>query len=154
MADSSSKDTDELSGTEQPFVHHLKELRDRLVKATIAVALVCVVLSLYPGPALLYDFLAAPLVAQLPEGTRLIATSVISPFLVPLKIMLMTAFLIALPVVLYQGWAFIAPGLYMHEKKTGVAFGIFQHPAVFHWSGVLLLFCLWSGVQVHPKLCT
>jgi hypothetical protein len=60
MADSSSKDTDELSGTEQPFVHHLKELRDRLVKATIAVALVCVVLSLYPGPALLYDFFGRP----------------------------------------------------------------------------------------------
>jgi sec-independent protein translocase protein TatC len=57
------------------------------------------------------------LVAQLPEGTRLIATSVISPFIVPLKIMLMTAFLIALPVVLYQGWAFVAPGLYTHEKK-------------------------------------
>lgn len=117
MAESSSKNTDELNGSEQPFVQHLKELRDRLVKATIAVALVCIVLSLYPGPAQLYDFLAAPLVAQLPEGTRLIATSVISPFLVPLKIMLMTAFLIALPVVLYQGWAFVAPGLYTHEKK-------------------------------------
>jgi sec-independent protein translocase protein TatC len=61
--------------------------------------------------------LAAPLVAQLPAGATLIATSVISPFLVPLKIMLMTAFLLALPVVLYQAWAFIAPGLYSHEKK-------------------------------------
>ncbi len=117
MADSSTKDTDELSGTEQPFVQHLKELRDRLVKAAIAVAVACAVLSLFPGPAQLYDFLAAPLVAQLPEGTHLIATSVISPFLVPLKIMLMTAFLIALPVVLYQAWAFVAPGLYTHEKK-------------------------------------
>jgi sec-independent protein translocase protein TatC len=56
-------------------------------------------------------------VANLPEGTKLIATSVISPFLVPLKIMLMTGFLVALPVVLYQAWAFVAPGLYMHEKK-------------------------------------
>jgi sec-independent protein translocase protein TatC len=61
--------------------------------------------------------LAAPLVAQLPTGATLIATSVISPFLVPLKIMLMTAFLLALPLVLYQVWAFIAPGLYAHEKK-------------------------------------
>ena len=61
--------------------------------------------------------LAAPLVAQLPEGGHLIATSVISPFLVPLKILLMTAFLVALPVVLYQVWAFVAPGLYSHEKK-------------------------------------
>jgi sec-independent protein translocase protein TatC len=65
----------------------------------------------------LYDLLAAPLVAQLPAGATLIATSVISPFLVPLKIMLMSAFLLALPVVLYQAWAFIAPGLYTHEKK-------------------------------------
>jgi sec-independent protein translocase protein TatC len=72
---------------------------------------------LYPGPAALYDFLAQPLIASLPEGGKLIATSVISPFLVPLKIMLMTAFLIALPVVLWQMWAFVAPGLYSHEKK-------------------------------------
>jgi sec-independent protein translocase protein TatC len=61
--------------------------------------------------------LAAPLVAQLPVGATMIATSVISPFLVPLKILLMTAFLLALPVVLYQMWAFVAPGLYTHEKK-------------------------------------
>ena len=74
-------------------------------------------LFLYPGPAALYDILAAPLVAHLPKGATLIATSVISPFLVPLKILLMAAFLIALPVVLYQVWAFVAPGLYSHEKK-------------------------------------
>jgi sec-independent protein translocase protein TatC len=81
------------------------------------VAVACFVLSFFPGPAQLYDLLAAPLVANLPEGTKLIATSVISPFLVPLKILLMTGFLMALPVVLYQIWAFVAPGLYMHEKK-------------------------------------
>jgi sec-independent protein translocase protein TatC len=92
-------------------------LRDRLVKGAIAVAVVCVVLSVFPGPAQLYDFLAAPLIANLPDGTKLIATSVISPFMVPLKILLMTGFLIALPVVLYQAWAFVAPGLYTHEKK-------------------------------------
>jgi len=108
---------DELAGTEQPFVQHLIELRDRLVKATIAVMVACAALAIYPGPAELYDLLAAPLVAQLPAGATLIATSVISPFLVPLKIMLMSAFLLALPVVLYQAWAFIAPGLYTHEKK-------------------------------------
>jgi sec-independent protein translocase protein TatC len=95
----------------------LIELRDRLVKATIAVMVAGAALAIYPGPAELYDLLAAPLVAQLPAGATLIATSVISPFLVPLKILLMTAFLIALPVVLYQVWAFIAPGLYSHEKK-------------------------------------
>jgi sec-independent protein translocase protein TatC len=114
MSDTSK---DELAGTEQPFVQHLIELRDRLVKAAIAVLVAGAALAIYPGPAELYDLLAAPLVAQLPAGATLIATSVISPFLVPLKIMLMTAFLLALPVVLYQAWAFIAPGLYSHEKK-------------------------------------
>jgi sec-independent protein translocase protein TatC len=108
---------DELAGTEQPFVQHLIELRDRLVKSTIAVAIAAAILSIFPGPAELYDLLAAPLVAQLPAGATLIATSVISPFLVPLKILLMAAFLLALPVVLYQVWAFVAPGLYSHEKK-------------------------------------
>jgi sec-independent protein translocase protein TatC len=115
MSDTTPKD--ELAGTEQPFVQHLIELRDRLVKATIAVLVAGAALAIYPGPAELYDLLAAPLVAQLPEGAHLIATSVISPFLVPLKILLMTAFLAALPVVLYQVWAFVAPGLYSHEKK-------------------------------------
>lgn len=108
---------DELAGTEQPFVEHLMELRNRLIKAVLAIGLVCAVLALYPGPGRLYDFLAAPLVAHLPAGATLIATSVISPFLVPLKILLMAAFLIALPVVLYQVWAFVAPGLYSHEKR-------------------------------------
>jgi sec-independent protein translocase protein TatC len=115
MSDTTPKD--ELAGTEQPFVQHLIELRDRLVKATIAVLVAGAALAIYPGPAELYDLLAAPLVAQLPAGATLIATSVISPFLVPLKILLMTAFLMALPVVLYQMWAFVAPGLYSHEKK-------------------------------------
>lgn len=108
---------DDLSGTEQPFVQHLVELRDRLLKAVIAIAVFTVALGFYPGPGELYDILAAPLVAHLPKGATLIATSVISPFMVPLKIMLMAAFLLALPVVLYQMWAFVAPGLYMHEKK-------------------------------------
>ncbi len=115
MSDTTPKD--ELAGTEPPFVQHLIELRDRLVKATIAVMVAGAALAIYPGPAELYDMLAAPLVAQLPAGATLIATSVISPFLVPLKILLMTAFLLALPVVLYQMWAFVAPGLYSHEKK-------------------------------------
>jgi sec-independent protein translocase protein TatC len=117
MSDSGSQDTDTLKASEQPFVQHLKELRDRLVKSVIAIAVMCVILSIFPGPAQLYDLLAAPMVAQLPEGTRLIATSVISPFLVPLKIMLMAGFLLALPVVLYQAWAFVAPGLYSHDKR-------------------------------------
>lgn len=116
MSDSPKKD-DELAGTEQPFVSHLVELRDRLVKATLAVAVVAIALGIYPGPAALYDLMAAPLVANLPKGATLIATSVISPFMVPLKVLMMSAFMLALPVVLYQLWAFVAPGLYSHEKK-------------------------------------
>ena len=120
MADDTSKATDkvdELAGTEQPFVQHLVELRDRLIKIVIAIAVVAIGLAIYPGPGALYDILAAPLVANLPQGATLIATSVISPFLVPLKILMMAAFLIALPVILWQVWSFVAPGLYMHEKK-------------------------------------
>lgn len=117
MSDSPLKPEDELAGTEQPFVAHLVELRDRLIRAMMAVAVAGVALALYPGPGELYDLLAAPLVAHLPKGATLIATSVISPFMVPLKILMMAAFLLALPVVLYQVWAFVAPGLYSHEKR-------------------------------------
>ena len=112
-----SDQPDELAGTEQPFVSHLIELRDRLVRSAIAVGVCFGLLALWPGPSGLYDLLAAPLVANLPKGTTLIATNVISPFLVPLKITLLAAFLLALPVVLYQTWAFVAPGLYSHEKR-------------------------------------
>ena len=117
MSDPTPKSEDELAGTEQPFVTHLMELRDRLVRAMAGIGIAAAVLAMFPGPAELYDLLAAPLVANLPAGATLIATSVISPFMVPLKILFMAAFLLALPVVLYQVWAFIAPGLYTHEKR-------------------------------------
>jgi len=113
----SKEPPDELEGTEAPFVSHLIELRDRLVRALIAVGVAFGVLAFWPGPAGLYDLMAAPLVATLPQGATMIATNVISPFLVPLKITLMAAFMLALPIVLYQVWAFVAPGLYSHEKK-------------------------------------
>lgn len=116
MSDNTRKE-DELAGTEQPFVQHLMELRDRLVKAAIAVGIAATLLFFFPGPGALYDLLAAPLVAHLPKGATLIATSVISPFMVPLKILLMSAFLMALPFVLWQVWGFVAPGLYAHEKR-------------------------------------
>ena len=115
MSDADKKD--ELEGTEAPFVSHLVELRDRLIRAVIAIAIAFAALAIWPGPSGLYDLLAAPLVAHLPKGATLIATNVISPILVPLKITLMGAFMLALPVVLYQVWAFVAPGLYSHEKK-------------------------------------
>ncbi len=117
MSDPQKPVEDELAGTEQPFVQHLVELRDRLIRMLMAIAAVAAALALYPGPGRLYDLLAAPLIATLPTGATLIATSVVSPFMVPLKILLMASFLIALPVVLYQLWAFVAPGLYSHEKK-------------------------------------
>ncbi len=115
--DSSGAKRDELDGTEAPFVSHLVELRDRLVRALLAVGVALAVVCIYPGPSHLYDLLAAPMVAHLPQGTHLIATNVISPILVPLKIALMAAFMLALPYVLYQVWAFVAPGLYTHEKR-------------------------------------
>jgi sec-independent protein translocase protein TatC len=138
MSDGDAK-KDELEGTEAPFVSHLVELRDRLIRAVIAIGIAFGMLMFWPGPGGLYDLLAAPMVAHLPQGTKLIATNVISPILVPLKITLMAAFLVVLPVVLYQVWAFVAPGLYSHEKKlvlplvvsstilffTGVAFCYF-----------------------------
>lgn len=115
---SAAKDPeDELAGTEQPFVSHLVELRDRLIRVAISVGLVFAVLCFWPGIGPMYDLVAAPMTANLPPGTKLIATNVFSPFMVPLKITMMAAFLVALPYVLYQLWAFVAPGLYSHEKK-------------------------------------
>lgn len=102
---------------EETFVSHLIELRDRLVKASIGIALMCAVLLFYPGPQAIYDFIAAPMIASLPVGAKLIATGIVAPFLVPMKVTLMIAFIAALPWVLYQLWAFIAPGLYTHEKR-------------------------------------
>ncbi len=117
MSSFQNPDHDELAGTEQPFVTHLMELRDRLLRAVIAIAVCFGVLCLYPGPSQLYDWLAAPLIANLPEGTKMIATNVIAPFFVPIKITMLAGFMLALPIVLYQAWAFVAPGLYSHEKR-------------------------------------
>src|SRR5450830_1996868 len=117
MSDPHTDKPDELAGTEQPFVQHLVELRDRMIKAVIAIGIAAAILAVFPGPGALYDLMAAPLVASLPKGATLIATNVVSPFVVPIKILFMAAFLIALPYVLYQVWAFVAPGLYSHEKK-------------------------------------
>lgn len=111
------KSPDELDGTEQPFVSHLIELRDRLIRALIAVGVVFLILCVYPTPSRLYDFLALPLVQHLPKGATMIATNPISPFMVPIKVTMLAAFMLALPIVLYQIWAFVAPGLYAHEKR-------------------------------------
>jgi sec-independent protein translocase protein TatC len=105
---------------EESFISHLVELRDRLLRSLIAVGVVLGILCVWPGPGAIYDILAAPLTAALPEGTRMVAIGVITPFMVPLKVTAMAAFVIALPYVLFQAWAFIAPGLYAHEKRLGV----------------------------------
>jgi sec-independent protein translocase protein TatC len=102
---------------QESFISHLIELRSRLVKAAVVVLLVCVGLFIWPGSGTIYDLLARPMMAALPEGSRMIATGVISPFMVPMKVTLLAAFIVALPWVLYQAWAFVAPGLYLHEKR-------------------------------------
>lgn len=99
----------------ESFVSHLVELRNRVMKASIAI--IAVFLCLMPWAGTIYDLLASPMMAALPAGSKMIATGVITPFLIPVKVTLLVAFLIALPVVLYQLWAFVAPGLYEHEKK-------------------------------------
>ena len=111
------KKEDELAGTEQPFVQHLFELRDRLLKAMYGVVAILICLWIYPGPSKLYDLLAMPLVKALPEGSKMIAVGVVSPFLVPIKVSVLAAIGLSLPWILYQIWAFVAPGLYKHEKK-------------------------------------
>ena len=97
---------DELAGTEQPFVQHLMELRDRLIKAMLAIGVAVAALAIYPGPGPLYDLLAAPLVAHLPKGATLIATSVISPFMVPHEKKLVLPLVISSTVLFFIGVAF------------------------------------------------
>jgi sec-independent protein translocase protein TatC len=105
---------------QESFISHLIELRERLMKAVGAVLVFFIALFIWPGSGYIYDLLAAPLMSALPEGAKMIATGVITPFMVPVKVTALAAFLIALPIVLYQAWAFVAPGLYEHEKKLAL----------------------------------
>jgi sec-independent protein translocase protein TatC len=109
-----------VSEPQESFISHLVELRQRLVRAVAAVAVIFVVLFLYPGSGFIYDLLALPLMNALPEGSKMIATGVITPFMVPVKVTALVGFMVALPYVLYQAWAFVAPGLYEHEKKLAL----------------------------------
>ncbi|MDD3786016.1 MAG: twin-arginine translocase subunit TatC [Hydrogenophaga sp.] len=112
---------DELAGTEQPFVQHLMELRDRLLYAVAGMAVCMALLAIWPGPSGLIDLIAVPILAHMPPGTeKLIAVGVFSPFFVPLKVLAMAALLLSLPWWMYQVWAFVAPGLYSHEKRFAV----------------------------------
>ena len=100
---------------EGTLISHLLELRSRLLKAVVAVFIVFTPLAFYAND--LYTFVAQPLIDKLPEGTSLIATSVVAPFMTPLKLALIGGLFLAMPYVLYQIWAFVAPGLYRHEKR-------------------------------------
>ncbi|AVZ79968.1 twin-arginine translocase subunit TatC [Zoogloeaceae bacteirum Par-f-2] len=106
------------SASQETFISHLVELRDRLLRAVVAVIVVFVCLMPWAGD--IYDLLALPMMNTLPEGTNMIATGVVTPFFVPVKVTLMVSFIIALPVVLYQAWAFVAPGLYAHERRMAI----------------------------------
>ena len=158
-----SPSEDELAGTEQPFVAHLVELRDRLLRCVWGIAIVFAALAAWPGPRKLYDYLAEPLITSLPAGAHMIAVGVVSPFLIPIKVTVLAAFGVALPWVLYQVWAFVAPGLYKHEKRLvlplvitstllfygGVAFCYFivfkkAFPAIQHMAP--------DAVQVSPDI--
>lgn len=114
---------------EQSFLSHLVELRQRLVRASLAVIIVFLVLT--PFMKDIFDLMSQPMMAALPTGAKLLATGVITPFMVPLKVTLFAAFLIALPYVLWQVWSFVAPGLYRHEKTLAA-------PMIF--SSVLMFF--------------
>ncbi|MDD5240446.1 MAG: twin-arginine translocase subunit TatC [Sulfuricella sp.] len=105
----------EITETTESFIAHLIELRNRLIRALIAVGVVFV--CLFPFAGDLYAILAHPLLAVLPKGGQMIATDVTTPFFVPMKVAMMASFVVALPYVLYQIWAFVAPGMYAHEKR-------------------------------------
>ncbi len=100
---------------EGTLISHLLELRDRLLRATLAVGIAFLPLVFYSNQ--LFTLVARPLIEKLPEGTSLIATSVVAPFMAPLKLSMIAAVFVAMPYVLYQLWAFIAPGLYRHERR-------------------------------------
>ena len=109
-----------MSDQQESFISHLVELRQRLVRAVGAMLAVFIVLVLWPGSGAIYDFLAVPLMSALPPDSKMIATGVITPFMVPIKVTALAALVVALPYVLYQAWAFVAPGLYENEKRLAL----------------------------------
>ena len=104
-----------MSQADQSLISHLVELRTRLLRSITAILVVFLALIYFSNN--IYDFVAQPLLSQLPEGTSMIATDVATPFLTPIKLTLVVSFFVAIPYLLYQAWAFIAPGLYQHERR-------------------------------------
>jgi len=146
---------------QETFISHLVELRTRLLRSVVAIVIALV--ALFPWAKEIYALLAAPLLKVLPQGATMIATDVTGTFLVPLKVTLMAAFVITLPYVLWQMWAFIAPGLYQHEKKlaaplifssvvfflAGMAFAYFL---VFPWVFAFFVGYTPAGVQMMTDI--
>ena len=128
---------------QESFISHLVELRQRLVRAVGVVLALFLVLFFYPGAGTIYDILAQPLMNALPEGSKMIATGVITPLMVPVKVTALVGFMIALPYVLYQAWAFVAPGLYEHEKK--LALPLIVASSILFFLGVAFCYFLVFG---------
>ena len=118
---------------QESFISHLVELRQRLVRAVGAVLALFILLVLWPGSGTIYDFLAVPLMSALPPDSKMIATGVITPFMVPIKVTALAALVVALPYVLYQAWAFVAPGLYEHEKRLALPLVVASIAAWKRW---------------------
>lgn len=123
---------------EQPFMTHLLELRDRLLRIVIVVFALFVSLFYFAND--IYQFLAAPLIATLPEGQNMIATGVVSPFLTPFKLTLVVSIFIAIPFILHQAWSFIAPGLYKHERR--LAFPLLFSSIILYYAGMAFAYFL------------
>ena len=157
VSEAPSSQPDDPQG-EQPFISHLIELRDRLIRALIGVGVAFAVLVVYPGPSGLFDLFARPLISHLPHGSSMIAIGVITPFLVPLKLTMLAALMVALPVVLYQLWAFVAPGLYAHERRLVLPLVVLS--TILFYLGVsfayfIVLGRLFTFIQaVAPKVIT
>lgn len=121
---------------EQPFLSHLVELRDRLLKAVLVVIVIFLCLIGFSND--LYIFLAEPLINSLPQGSSMIATGVIAPFLTPFKLTLVVSIFAAIPFILYQAWAFIAPGLYQNERK--LAYPLIISSTILFYTGMVFAY--------------
>ncbi|WJW75649.1 twin-arginine translocase subunit TatC [Thiohalobacter sp. IOR34] len=153
--------TEPVEDNEQPFMSHLLELRDRLLRMVLAVLVLFLVMS--PFANSIFSLMAEPLSRNLPEGASLIAVEVIAPFLIPLKATLVLAIFLAMPYVLYQAWGFIAPGLYRHERRIALPLLVsstflFYAGAAFAYFVILPILSLFltstapEGVAVTPDI--
>ena len=143
MSDTEHEDSKHGEGTQQSLVSHLVELRERLLKAIAAVLLILV--ALLPFANRLYHLIAAPLLERLPKGSQMVAIEVASPFLTPVKLAFFVALFLAMPVVLYQAWSFVAPGLYRHEKR--LALPLLASSVIMFYLG-----CAFAYFVVLPKV--